>query len=572
VGARVRLLILAVMAAVSAVLGMRAHERLLATPAASSPALAPVAAAPGLLGEAVLSTPDATWRKAQMAIGAALMLAPQTFGGLLGAYARVSSLGVIIDGESPAYVVLGDHESWVVAAHVVTAARARSMLVESTEVNTTAPFRVESKVDGLDVLVKTHPTLGDTEEAWLGLSGTWLLVGSDRQAIVTLGPYAFRTLPTREAPRSAIALSVTSAGLASLVRPELEKRARDFKRFLLDKDDEQRRAHGGRAPDLADPKPLVDAADALATRYIGIVAGMQSVDVALDVSDGLFDAEITMMPPSAQDSAAHRWVEDLKRAPAAPLRAANADALVTLFWHSEAAERKTTTAEVVSLLASSLGARVPPQDVGKVAELAGRTAAARGSWAVASVMTTPSPGALLRLSTVPCVQTAPNGDCTTHGATELTSSVEGLIDVLRKPSWAAWERDGLSVTKVERTADHATFDTEASRVQAAWFTKENEVDFAVGLDAASVLATASPGHMLASDPKMGPWLQALGEEVVWVALARPLLLGSSARKDPACLALLKTERVRQTAAPGEPKHVAVAELRALVSAATLGGR
>jgi hypothetical protein len=546
VGARARLLILGVIAIVSAAAGMRAHHRLDEMPLEAAPVLAPVPPPEGLLADGVMPSPEATWRKAQAAIGGALMLAPPTLGGILAAFAHVPQLTTIVDGQLPAYVVLGDHERWVVAAHVVTPTRARSTLVgREGEVG----FKLTSQVEGVDLL-------RDENNRWLGLSGPWVLVGSDRDAIAVLGPYAYRTLPTREPRSSAASGTITSAGLVGL-RPELASRWKDFEKFLLDKDDEQRRAHGGRAPDLADPKPLVAAADALATRYIDIVTGMASVDVALDVVDEAASARITMMPPSAQDSAAHRWVQGLKGAPPSPLRVANADAAATIFWHTEVSDRETTAGDLASLVGSALGTRVPQKDMGHVLELISHTPLARGSWATASVMTTPSLGALLRWSTSPCVQTAPDGGRATTGAATLNASIEGLIDVLRKPSWSAWEKDGLSMTKVDRTGEHATFDTTEARVQASWAGRDGELDLAVGLDAAAVLGTASPTRTFDADAKIGPWLRGLGEEVVWAIAARPLLLGRSAHPDPGCLALAKGK--------------GVAELRARVSAAVLRG-
>ncbi len=476
---------------------MRAHRSIALDelPLEAAPVRPPVPAPAGLLADGVVASPDATWRKTQAAIGGALMLAPPTLGGILAAFDHVPALATIVDGQLPAYAVLGDHERWVVAAHVVTPARARSTLVAS--------FKLTSQVDGIDLLQ-------GQDNRWLGLSGPWVLVGSDREAIVALGPYAYRTLPTREPRSSAASGTITSAGLVGLLRPELTSRWNDLEKFLLDKDDEQRRAHGGRAPDLADPKALVAAADALATRYIDIVTGMQSVDVALDIADDAASARIAMMPPSAQDDAAHRWVQGLKGAPPSPLRMASADAAASIFWHTEVSDREMTASDLVSLLGSALGTRVPQKDMAEIAQLISQTPLARGSWATASVSTTPSPGALLRWSTSPCVQHAPTGGCATTGAAALNASIEGLIDVVRKPSWSTWERDGLSVTKVDRTGEQATFDTADARVQAAWASKDGELDLAVGLDAAAVLGTASPVRTFDADPRSARGF------VVWV--------------------------------------------------------
>jgi len=477
--------------------------------------LTPVPAPAGLLGDAVVSLPDATWRKTQVAIGGIVMLAPPTFGGLLGAFAHVPALAGVVDGASPAYTVLGDHERWVVAVHVITAARARSTLLEASE-GTGPPFRVESHADGIDVLKGTGPT-------WLGLAGTWVLVGSDREAIVALGPYAYRTLPTRAPPSAAIGFTATGAALAGPIRAELVRRAGDFKQFLIDKDDEQRRAHGGRAPDLADPKPIIAIADGLATRAIDVVTAMQAVELTLDVQEDAIDAHVTMTPPPSAESTARAWVDGLVGGAPTPLEAASADAIATLFWHSTAVEHEASAKAVSDLLADALGTRVPAADVRQLADLLARAARARGDWAMASVTAGALPGLVVRVAAT--------------DAPKLTSSIEEAVDVVRKPAWVKWEADALSVTKVDRTGPLATLDADGTRVQATWAARASEVDFAAGLNATAMLAAGGYPRTLATDPKTSPWLRAIGADVVWAIAARPLMLNSPLRLDPACVAL-----------------------------------
>ena len=260
-GARSRLLVLVVSSACAAVLGTRAgrEARTGRVSDAVDAVAAPVAAPAGLLLEATIAAPDATWRKAQLAVGGVLILAPSTFGGIIGALARNTTLGTMVDGVAPAYAVMDERRRWVVVASLVSPDLARSTLVTPEH---------------------PHERVGDVElvrigtEQWVGLAQHWVLVGSDREALTTLGPYAYRTLPTRGVGRSMMLVSVGEAALAGPVRDELMRRVDALKTFLLAKDEEERRVHGGRAPDLADPKPLVDLGERLARRYVGIVASM----------------------------------------------------------------------------------------------------------------------------------------------------------------------------------------------------------------------------------------------------------------------------------------------------------
>ncbi len=522
-GARARLLLLGVLTIIAAVLGTRAGRHAQGKPGGtevSAVALEPVPVPEGILADAVVPSPDATWRKAQTAIGGVIMLAPPTFGGVLAAFSGALQLSGIVDGQSPAYAVVDDQGRYVIAAHVVTASRARSTLLEPTGPNAPfAPFTIDSRVSDIEILHAAH--------TWLGLVQTWVLVGSDRDAIVALGPYAHRNLPKRELPHSAAAITATSAALAGPIRAELDQRWSTLERFLLDKDEEQRRLHGGRPPDLADPKPLVAAVSAFAKRQIAIVTAMKSVDVALDVDADAVDARVTMTPPSGgEDNAVTQWMATADGGSASALSTSSADALATLFWRSDAPEREATAKDFGDTLTRSLGTRVPAPDVTRLVELFGRASRARADWSMASITAGSSPGALLRLSTT--------------DAPSLLASVEGAVDVAGKPTWATWEKDALSIKKVARTGAQATFDTEGPHVQAAWESRDGEVDVAVGLDATSVLTSAAPSHTLASDAKTSAWLHAIGDKVVWAVAARPLLLNTTPRSDPACVALVKS--------------------------------
>ncbi len=477
----------------------------------------PVPAPPGLVGEGVVPSPDATWRKAQTSIGGVVLLAPQTFGGVLAAWARVPALTTIVDGASPAFGAMGEGGRWVVAAHVVTASRARTTLVGDAGASGVTS---ESRVGSLDVL--------KAENAWLGLAGEYVLVGSDRDAIASLGPYAYRTLPTRPLPPSAAWASVDRGALSAFAKTELDARREALKKFLLDKDDEQRAAHGGRAPDLADPKPIVAALDALATEYEDRVVAMQRAELTLDVDDDGFHARLALTPPS--EGEAKKWVERLEGGSTAPLATSSTDALATFFWRSDLAERERAAKGVAETLTSALGSRLPAADEAAFGESLARIAKARAGWAMVSVTSGASPGGLVRMAA--------------NDPAALTSSIESAIDLTRKPTWSKWEADALGIKKIERTPGRgmATFAFEQGAFQASWTTRGGEVDLAAGTDAASVLASATGQITLGSDAKVSGWLRGLHGEVVWALVARPLLVATSPRSDAALVALVHTNR------------------------------
>jgi len=488
---KARLVVLVLGSAAGAYLGIRAHEH--AGKTTEEPVAAvtepPVPAPAGLVAEAIIASPDATWKKAQTAIGGFILLAPPTFGGILGAVAGVRALPTVVDGASPAYAVAGENGRWVVAAHAVTPSLARSTLADA----------------------------GPSENACVRVQGQFVLVGSDCDAVTSLGPYAYRTLPTKPPPPSAIWGSMDHAALAGFAKRELDARLLALKKFLLDKDDEQRRAHGGRAPDLADPKPLVAALDALAREYEDHVTSMARAEIAIDVDDEGMSAHASIFPPPSGEAKA--WMDSLEGGSTAPFAVSTEGTLGTLFWRSGPDDRERAAKTVSETLRDSLGDRVPAADVAKLSDELGRIAKARAGWAIASVTSGASPGLFARFAT--------------NDAPAITSAIEGIVDLARKPAWQKWEKD-FGLTKVDRAANHATFAMEQGSFQATWETKGGEVDFAAGIDAGAVMIAASP-HTAALDPKITAFQHYLRANVMWALVARPLLLASSPRSDAAML-------------------------------------
>src|SRR6185312_37090 len=242
---------------------------------------------------------------------------------------------------------------------------------------------------------------------------------------------------------------------------------------------------------------------------------MEKADVALDVDDDGFHARVTLTAPHDGDVA--RWVESLEGGSTAALAASSQDALATIFWRSGQDDRQRAAKEMGDTLASALGTRVPAADEAKLGEILASIGNARGEWALASAQGGAQSGVLLRFAS--------------NDPAALTASIAGAIDLARKPSWAKWESDALGVTKIDRDGDHATFTTGSAALQATWAARGGEVDFAAGLDAASVLATATPSLTLASDAKVSAWLRSLRSNVVWALVARPLLFSSSPETD-----------------------------------------
>ena len=518
-GARIRLSLLVILAAGAAVLGMRAGRQVHPPeePRASL-ALAPVERPAGLLAEVIVVSPDAAWRKLQHEVGGMMLFAPPTFGSVVAGRAGVPEMGHSIDGSAPAYGVVDGAGAWVVAARMTSPTLARTSLALPV-VERVGDIEVHAGADGRSV----------------GLADPWILLGSSRDAITRLGPYAHRNLaaPGRALPQSLASVRLDAAALSGPVREWASTKLGALEKYLVLRDEQERRAHGGRAPDLADTKPIEDLVSRVGHDAIDVASAMQSAVVELDANQGSVSARVTLEPAAAGSPSA-TWVDALEGAPAPMLGGANADALATLYWRSNARTRRETATAAADLLKSALGSRVPAADVGRLADVLGRAEDARGDWAMLSAESHAGLSLLLRASA--------------SDTAALASCIGDAVDVVRKPAWSAWEQGALGVTKIERKASRATVQADTLAVAAEWRAREGEVDVGAGLDASSALAGANPVHTVSTDPRLAPWTAMLGSDVVWVVLARPLLLASSPRSDPAMLALLHVGSVAQVRA------------------------
>src|SRR5205823_6362591 len=160
-----------------------------------------------------------------------------------------------------------------------------------------------------------------------------------------------------------------------------------------------------------------------------------------------------LFPPPAGD--VHAWVGSLEGGSTAPFATSADGTMATLFWRSGPDERERAAKSFSDVLQSSLGTRVPAADQTKLAEHFEHVAKARAGWALVSITAGASPGVLARLAT--------------NDAALLTTSIEGAIDVVRKPAWEPWEKD-FGLTKIDRGAGHATFTTAQGPLQATWAT------------------------------------------------------------------------------------------------------
>jgi hypothetical protein len=180
----------------------------------------PVPAPDGLVADAVVRGPDGLWVALRDGVAGPLARLPQTAAGALAAVADLDvSIAGEIDGAAPAYAVLarpGAAFGWVVAMKVRDLPHARTTLLEGK-----APrFTGHETGGGYTVLAPATPAPAAGHVLALSPLG-YVLVARSEADVVTLAPYATRTLPARPAPAHAVVVSATHAALVGPVHDQL---------------------------------------------------------------------------------------------------------------------------------------------------------------------------------------------------------------------------------------------------------------------------------------------------------------------------------------------------------------
>ncbi len=163
----------------------------------------PVPAPAGLLAEIEVRAPDAAWAKLQQGVSGAVALLPPTVGELACAFAGLDpSAAKLVDGQATSYVVLGDGgadeaPAWVAALPVADASQARSMLLGADGSDAAGPYSAHDAA-GMRVLSSAGHPLSVTAALARGTRPRgWLVLASSEEALIRLGPFAVRTLPTK---------------------------------------------------------------------------------------------------------------------------------------------------------------------------------------------------------------------------------------------------------------------------------------------------------------------------------------------------------------------------------------
>ena len=516
----------------------------------------PVAAPEGLIAEATIATPDATWQRVQRGVGGAAGILPSTLGAIVCTGSGIDAgLGEEIDGAAAAYIVVAANvaangganvaasegapqAAWVIVMRLVDARRAHAFLESETS-------RFDARVSG-DFEVITGkgalPSRGPHAVAAISRTGGWFVVSRAEEDLARLAPYAIRTMATRPPPptaREAIAIDVPGSALAGALRGQIARQWDETKTQMLASDRALRAQHGGRAPDFGDPGAIVAMVDGSMQTRLEVLADLKSAHVGIDAGQDDLRAVFTAVPASATGPASQA-IAGIHSGDVGPLRAVTRDAGLALLVRDAADTRAKDSADLAAALDAALGARLAAADAKRVHGAIDDWTAARGdAWTLA----------LAWGSSSGLVVSAQAGD-PARAARAVHEGVDAFAHVpaLREPL-ATWlgQRDvvfGTGDVPGDGRAQTATLAPLpspgaaaklASPYSLAWRAGTNDVQIALADAPLPLLSPPLPGRTLGDDPAVRALIDALGE-VAGAVVVQPSR-APACEHDPGGLAL-----------------------------------
>jgi len=265
----------------------------------SAPAALPDLPQPaGILAELSVARPDTTFRTLRE-LGRPLSgLLPSGFPMLTATLLGLPPLAA--DSFDPELPIVGlllqngsSAPSWLLAVHVVSGPE----LVAKLSTGARAPFRASPGASaGLKLLEPSAEQGASGAKAALAVFDNYLLVSDSGDSLTLAGPYAARMLPKRPPPPAPVALRFSHAALENKVVPALRGLWAAYRTQLAHSDRTDRTAHGGRAPDFADPAQVILGADALVESLLGMVDGAAALELDFEPFADRLDATVLLEP------------------------------------------------------------------------------------------------------------------------------------------------------------------------------------------------------------------------------------------------------------------------------------
>jgi len=407
-----------------------------ARPSASAAAALPDLPEPaGVLADLRVAHPDATFRRLRELGRPLSALLPAGFPML-----TVSLLGLpplSADSFDPELPVVGlllqngtNPPTWLWAVHVVSGPELIAKLCTGDK----APFRdVASGSPGLKLIQPSPQNPPDPKvRPALAVFDNYLLVAENAESLLSAGPYAARMLPKRAAPQATISARFSHAALENKLSPALRALWASYRTQLTHLDRTDRSAHGGRAPDFADPAQVILGADAMVESLLGLIAGAAALELNFEPFADRLEIALLLEPQAGTEA----------RAKLAALAAADARTLLTLPAETQFAlglSRTNEEREAAGKVAGEdwvrlLGARINERDAQRLRSVLSDWELGRGTQTCYGFLGGSEPGAFL----VASVADAPR----------LQRAGTGFFDLLALPSVRAPLREFLGEPRV----------------------------------------------------------------------------------------------------------------------------
>lgn len=466
-----------------------------------------------LLAEVSIPTPNATWAKLQRNIGGVVGILPSSFGGLVATLTGLE-LGFAdeVDGVAPAYAALGapavegSAVSFVIATKLVELRRVRALLLAGD----TSKFKAREEGS------LTYLT-GPTKDYAMALTASgYLLVGGSEADIAALGPYAYRTLPKRAPANEAVVVTVPKASLRGPLRSQLLASWAHFMAEKLEQDEQMRKAHGGRAPDFADPKGILSVLDAVVQKRAQLLEHLDGATLRVETLDTRLRGTVSLSGAAA-DPVVKSGLVDRSTGDASTLLGAPSDAAISLFFHDDAAEREKRVEDLVADVGAVFGKRLGDAETKRARDIAAAWSKARGD--------------ALRCDVYWADQKHLGLQTQGGKADELDRAGAATVDLLRAPFFKEplklksldakpQELSGqkMQTARMVRTGKNLWFDA----LEGAWGTKDGVSGVVIGDAAAAFLSsTWAPPKRLGDDPEIAAMVKDLGSRCSFALVARP---------------------------------------------------
>lgn len=487
-------------------------------------ALAPVPAPDGLLVDVFLTTPNATWQSLQRKVGGTLGILPSTLGSLACALAGLDpNLGPEIDGTAVVTGAVADDPkdlAWAIAMKIVEPRRARDLLFDGE----TARYTPRA-VGDMTLLV---PKGGGSMALAAALGGGgYLVVARNEADLARLGPYAFRTVPTKKAPvGGALVLDAPPAALKGPLRARLASLWGAARSDLARKDDAQRAAHGGRAPDYADPRAILALLDGAMESRLALLGDLEGARFVVDVLEDSLRGDL-LVTPAAGDGPSAAAFSAMRPGDASPLLE-GADSPLAVFFHDDVAGRTQTAADVEDAVKKALGERMTAPDAKRLHATVDGWTKARGDWTTLGLVG--QDGLFLRAPVV--------------DADGADRAIRNFLALAGAPPL----RDGFRIREMSvgvgtGTAQVAYGDLPGKgaapkKASLAWSAKGGEIAVSLTTLPAAPASPAPAAKKLGDEPAIAALLRPLEKTVTFAAVVQPLKLDPARAQKPAAPAVL----------------------------------